>query len=464
MKASPGNARALPVLSQFPGGKDVYRIDWFGPVDFPSRSTRGAQIAVEVRLSLVSHPERIHEPDWTSSAGFSSLKFAYVSIGQLVFLRVGDLWRDGSPFGLPDYEREDFRDVEITTSTVSYEKAGAKIGDDHLLPFSEHRFHKHYTRSNCVVVEIGQQRRIVVPALELIRFYFGSSSKLLGALFSAGLEQETLFTFAQKTGGHAEIVLSGGMPRVSVHDIARLAFCGTAWGAAQLTNHTLAKRDPDQSAVFPYARFPFFGKTTLSARGMWLNRTSRSGASFVVFSLESCTHPFPYRNLRFSIAGEDAGSQHDGADVAESPRNEELTATLVEEDANPALSARDFFVRSGFRFPDLRNKPAQHVPPEVELPTAPNVRGPGSPADRLAVGPAIGKGDVRPADLILAPEELAPEFVRSLLPLLDSFPGHFELMTGGGADGWSIPLRKSLDAEGHSRQTCSRVPALQRYR
>jgi len=100
----------------------------------------------------------------------------------LPLLRIGDLWSEGKLLQQPDYELEIFPDVEITAQTTTLVKAGLnKDGGGFLLPLNEHPWHRRCTHSYCVEVALDDRRRLLVPCMELIRFYFGSSSKLINA-------------------------------------------------------------------------------------------------------------------------------------------------------------------------------------------------------------------------------------------------------------------------------------------
>jgi hypothetical protein len=62
---------------------------------------------------------------------------------------------------------------------------------------TEHPWHWDGTKSNCMQVKLPGGRCMVVPCMELIRFYFGSSNPLLSRLCLPGLNRKKLFTKVQ---------------------------------------------------------------------------------------------------------------------------------------------------------------------------------------------------------------------------------------------------------------------------
>lgn len=115
-------------------------------------------------------------------------------------LRIGDIWRDGRLEARPHYQLESFADLRIDDTTVHLIKAGLNLDDKgFLLPLSEHPSHMQCTHSYCVMVELPDNRRLIIPCVELIRFYFGSSSSLVTKLFlpphkDAGVRYQSWFS------------------------------------------------------------------------------------------------------------------------------------------------------------------------------------------------------------------------------------------------------------------------------
>jgi hypothetical protein len=74
------------------------------------------------------------------------------------------------------------------------------------------------------MVELPDSRRLIIPCIELIRFYFGSSSNLLTKLFLPPLTREALYGDSRidKRTGRLMLPLAAGISGASAADIGRL--------------------------------------------------------------------------------------------------------------------------------------------------------------------------------------------------------------------------------------------------
>jgi hypothetical protein len=149
----------------------------------------------------------------------------WISVGTLPLLSIGDIWRDDQLEMRPDYEFEHFPDLEINSGTAVLIKAGLNLEErGFLLPLSEHPWHRQCTQSYCLMVELPHNRRLIIPCMELIRFYFGSSSNLLTKLFLPPLSRDALYSkpHFDKATGRLTLQLPAGISGVSSVDIGRL--------------------------------------------------------------------------------------------------------------------------------------------------------------------------------------------------------------------------------------------------
>lgn len=348
--------------------QNAWRVDWFGDLDLPDRDSRWTQRSFRVMLS-----SQLGEmsPDLLGGRSVDSLrkKQIWVSVGQLALLRVGDIWRCGKLAARPDYALETFEDLVIGPETALIVKAGiSPEKGQFLLPWSEHPWHREHTHAYCMQVTLADHRRILVPCWELIRFYFGSSSNLLAQLFQPDLRRDRLYTdrrFNQKTR-RIHLNLAHGISGISASDIARLALDPVAWGAARSIGASCLKASLRNEPVYPYARFPFEGNTTLVAAGKWLSYAGQDNATFIVFNLRTCTHPFPFNSLRYEsfspkkkeMPVHDAGiEEKDPAKPVMAKIEEETgSATLRDEDPGKTKMPRNRAFEAESKFPDLNDK------------------------------------------------------------------------------------------------------------
>jgi hypothetical protein len=260
-----------PRISVFPKDKTNWRIDWFGDIAFPNRLVRRKQPSVLVHLSRVTDnrfptdPSVLLSPKSTRPAQFQ--KRVWVSVGTLALLRIGDIWHDGQLVLRPDYEIEKFHNVQISKDSTSLVKAGLNLDEGgFLLPLSEHPWHLQCTMSYCLMVQLPENRRMIIPCLELIRFYFGSSSNLLSKLFLPPLKRESLFSSAMldpKTR-KLQIELAERMSGASAADIGRIAINPVATHAARIIGASCLRASTSGQLIYPQAIFPFEGTTVLN--------------------------------------------------------------------------------------------------------------------------------------------------------------------------------------------------------
>lgn len=386
-----------------------------------------------------------------------------MSVGTLPMLRVGDIWRDGVLHFQPDYELEQFDGLEINSNTTSLIKAGLNLDEQgYLLPLAEHPWHLQNTQSYCLMVALPQGKRLIIPCMELIRFYFGSSSGLLSKLFMPPLERESLYNNAQWQAftGRLSFDLADGISGASAADIGRMITSPVAWRAAALVGASSLRASVAQQPIYPQGVFPFEGVTDLIASGKWLSFAGQERSTFLVYSLRSCSHPFPFKTLRYEIKGGRPRSFNAPTHGNDAPRARHSSAkdpknqTLVERDASNELAPKERVIRAEARFPDLTRKP---VWKSVSLNGQPASRS-GREVERVnnaAVGESGSAQRIRPVDLTVslanegAGHKPIPEFLREAITGLDALEGvQVELLTQSDEDGWTVPVSVLCDEDG----------------
>jgi hypothetical protein len=460
-----------PRISVFPKDQTNWRIDWFGDIAFPHRLVRRKQPSVLVHLSRVidnrflSDPSTLLSPQCTRPAQFQ--KRVWVSIGTLALLRIGDIWHDGQLVLRPDYEIEKLHNVQINKDSTSLVKAGLNLDEGgFLLPLSEHPWHLQCTMSYCLMVQLPENRRMIIPCLELVRFYFGSSSNLLSKLFLPPLKRESLFSSAMldpKTR-KLQIDLAERMSGASAADIGRVSMDPVAAHAARIIGASCLRASTSGQLIYPQAIFPFEGTTDLIASGKWLSHGDAPRSTFLVYSLRSCSHPFPFRSLQYNILGNSSGpnSPPQGASTDDRTKanrrasSDPKDQSLVERDASNHLSRKTNYFREPSRFPDLDKKPIWRNKTLPDGETGTDVQGLlGPPIDSAAVGEAGSDQRVRAVDLAVITNTASwdlnsvPPFLRSTVSTLIRLEGvTVELLTQSPHDGWTLPVSVVANLDG----------------
>lgn len=358
-----------------------WRIDWFGSVSFSEIYRRSSQPKIEVQFSQVAD----HLNDTLSifnSENFKVTKKRVVRlpVSLLSTLKIGDIWKNGTFFMRPDYDVVSFNQLKITRETSSLIKAGLPDPEtsQYFLPMSHHPQHMAHTQSYCVHIKTDACH-IIVPCIELIRFYFGSSSTVIARLFDAPFSQEN-FWISTENGSSAKptIHLAPEISGYSAAHIGRIAFSKVARSAAELIGGSCIKATSNNEPAFPKAVFPFEGETDLIASGKWLPFNGNSKGVFLVFSLISCSHPFPFKEIRYtstkkstSKAGEapktDLKAKQEKSALLFSKARQTNNTVIDEEPDKKRVAQKINTQHSSAQFPDLIRKSItkienEHIP------------------------------------------------------------------------------------------------------
>ncbi len=449
-------------IAVFPKDDAFWRIDWFGEVAYPDRYTRRTHPSVLVYLSKVTDLDFLADPEVLlhphSTAPAKSQSRIWVSVGTLVILRIGDIWQRQTLFMSPDYTGETFKNLSVGRGKTDFIKAGLnpdKAG--FLIPIPEHPWHMNATHSYCLMANLSDGRRLIVPCVELIRFYFGSSSSLLRQIFSTQLKRQNLFSedSHDHKSGLLTLKLGNGISGYSASDIGRIRMDPVAWRAAAMVSSSMLKAKSTGEPAFIQSIFPFEGTTYLQVSGKWLSYQGEPNHTFIVFAINNCTHAFPFKSLRYTSP--EAGTKpqythnqppNDKSKTTGSSKDKK-TQPLVERDPSSDLQGKTKPMHQRERFPDLRGK-AVWRERLLSLKEWLAKKARASQGDAVETG-AIGDGGsssrVRPIELEALyqknnlPKQQPPEFVRRTLEeLLELGPLDIQLLTASDEDNWTVPV------------------------
>jgi len=353
--------KSLPKLSNLTPDNRVWRLDWFGDCGYPAHIRRYSQPSIKVVLSpLLADPSdqtAFLEP--TATDHLHSWE-AWAPISALPLLAIGDLWQDGRQLTSPDYQVETFKSLTVIPDTTSFVKAGLAIDEHFLLPLHQHPWHRTHTHAYCVAIALGQGKRLLVPCVELIRFYFGSSGNFIQYLFTQPLAANTLWTekHFDAVTRHLHLILADKLSGVSASDIGRIANSKFAWRSAASIFASCQKAAVQRYPVYPYTGFPFEGITDLVVSGVWLPFGDQQDATFLAYRLRSCSHPFPFRSLSYQAADKKAWNP---SSAKEEPKTQIARQSGEVDKAIDTDPAEDRRKRSSslmgkYRFPDLARK------------------------------------------------------------------------------------------------------------
>lgn len=405
-----------------------WRIDWFGEVGYPGAVRRYAQPSLKVSISPLLELAEVSSAIIHTS--LDEQRSIWMPIGSLSMLRIGDVWQNGKLALQPEYQKAVFPNLDIGPGSSLFIKAGLSIGESYLLPFSEHPWHRQHTHSYCVAVKVSDSVTLVIPGAELIRFYFGSCSILLHRLITKPFREENLirekhFDLERK---HLHLKLADGIPRFAVSNLGRIATDEEARRSAASIYEHCVKATAQGELPYPYMGFPFRGKTTLVASGIWLPFAGEANRTFLAFRLRSCSHRFAFDSLTYDPCQKASwrksnGSTGESADDAQSPvflTGTKARSTLGEEDPGAKKSTHHLAFADAMRFPDLRHKSIRLREIVAGKGKQLLIRHQDGSLEPVAFGEPESSGDVRAVDfcadsqpdrIALAGEKL-PKFVR----------------------------------------------------
>lgn len=276
------------------------RVDWFGNVGSSLR------FGPEQRTLKVSCSLWRPGLGWTLETGDERQEIE-IPIAILPHIRLGGIWKGGSRIESSPLTRLVFEELlvdeqttEVLPSGLPYSPSGGGMSS-YVLPFNAFNAHQNHTRSWIARVQVDPGTVLVVPSLELFRFYFGATGSVLESVMSGGDAEQRLYhaAYISRTSNAANIVLGMGMPAEAAPTVARIALDDEAKKAF----FTLVKGGRiaglNKTEWQPRMGFPFTGKTNLTVDGLWLETPGQR--TFVALRLIRCTYPHPFERLNYSI-------------------------------------------------------------------------------------------------------------------------------------------------------------------
>ncbi|MCU7841598.1 MAG: hypothetical protein KZQ94_19745 [Candidatus Thiodiazotropha sp. (ex Troendleina suluensis)] len=338
----------------------VWRVNWLGEVAYPGQIHRYTQPCLKVILSplLCDHEDSkaLMNPDCTNNWETHD---TWVPVSTLPLLSIGSLWQNGNELLTPQYQIKRFERLQINAESTTLIKAGLSLDGSFLLPLSHHPWHRGATQSYCIMVTLPDNIRLIIPCMELIRFYFGSSGNLVQRLFTTPLITNSLWARKRydESKRHLHLVLANRISGASAADIGRIAASKYAKRSATIIYSSCQKASTQRESVHPFSGFPFEGKTDLATNGMWLPFGEKEDATFIAYRLRSCSHPFPFQSLSYESS--DKAIRHTNYSNSASGKRGFATRKgnrprkIVNSDPSKLKAQRHYKLKKEHRFPDL---------------------------------------------------------------------------------------------------------------
>lgn len=299
-------------IREFPADGRRWRVDWLGAVE--RGKTEANEPHIQVALSPIDE-EYLSEPDNKLSSNLavdsSQTKLITIHCGQLPITPIGSIWRDGYLKSEIAGEQHTFFNLQISPDKVKLIRAGDTVNGQPLIPPLYYRYSSLDSDSWVVAIESGgDPYKIIIPALELLRFYFATSSRITRHLFAGDIIHNRNALYNDDKSGFDEsqsllhLQLRQGFTRDDGWAIGRIIMSKVAFEGAARLHDDLLKSQVNREAAYPRGYFPFVGVTNLRVRKKPIKSLDKSTDKpwrSLVLSIENCSAPFPFDRLAVTL-------------------------------------------------------------------------------------------------------------------------------------------------------------------
>lgn len=372
---------AIYKIENFPKDGHPWRVDLF--VEFDRSNPIPSDPLTEVLMSPVLLDQaRVHGIASNLAVDNNGRRSFWVNAGYLPLIRIGSVWQDGvrlDSMRLNGIEEARFPGLNITSATARLVPADMRLDDagrEFLIPKSAYHLGGRGLRTLFLSIDHGGvAHRVLIPVVEVGRFYYFCSSELTkrllwGLLDDNGGEVFNMERSHPPVDGVGLVHLHMHIPDADAWVVSRFAHSPLALARAKSIHDSLAIKKANGEPLVPDILPPFEGATDLVARGKWF--TSGGERRFLVFWISSCSHPFPASHLRHS---RDLDGRSDGVEdptrpevkmpIRTMPKDKHAKPKRLRGDTEPRknLVRLESFLHEA-RFTDLAKKVREKVEKE----------------------------------------------------------------------------------------------------
>jgi hypothetical protein len=287
----------IPAIAEIrnDGGDALWKLEWLGAVE---------QLAHEARIDvhLCRHPGNANDR-----------RVVKIGAGQLPCLTHGSMWRAGQRVAEHALStRMQLRDISIEDGCVQLVQLNHDIGTTKdglkswLVPPFRYALPKQVYQSYCLAIEHkGDPFGILVPAMEVIRFYYVPSTALAHVMFR-GLLQPTsirkvlnpVISGLLDVDGKRRMVIARSM-YMSNNDcviLGRILGDANAFAGAGQIHDSLLKAAANGKSPFARSNFPFRGTVNWTARVV-NSSPQPDKPRWLILEIERCNGALPFDEL-----------------------------------------------------------------------------------------------------------------------------------------------------------------------
>lgn len=123
----------------------------------------------------------------TNITNYDQQRTIRIGVGQLPFVAIGSTWLNGHCQAVKAGKKVTFDELLITENTTQTVPSGHKQAGANIIPYKTYRTGKGFM-ANLVAVDAKRPFRILVPVMELIRFFYAVSTDMAHVVFSGDLK------------------------------------------------------------------------------------------------------------------------------------------------------------------------------------------------------------------------------------------------------------------------------------
>lgn len=247
-------------------------------------------------------------------------------VGDLLKLKPGSVWKDGVCVWEPIQADAEVISLDLEKTPVTYKQLKDLNLDTHFIPY----YGTDMNMWAACIEHKGDPEGIIVPAMELIRFYFANSSKFTHAIFNRGAHDLNTLVNVGECWYFDSVKLARVMLRKDYRDddgpiIARMFRDANALKAARRVWDSIYEvhtKHPNYTFFYPEAYFPFVGGTELSFFGKSVKSANPNADGTdrwhkFVHTILGCSASFGFDILSLTRENDNSKGAVDNPDVKE---------------------------------------------------------------------------------------------------------------------------------------------------
>lgn len=272
-----------------------------------------------IEVLLASLPSGADDPLSSGAMRNFSTKQARIGVGQLPYVSIGSVWHRGRPQPTKSADAHHIC-LQLDTRRIQFVSLSELSA---VIPKEQYAFGGNWpfaATTQLVAIEVdGDPYAILIPVVELIRFYYATSTRLSQALFWGDYSKSIN---AKKCGqivdGPYRVHLRKWIRDSDAWTLARFHASKEMQEEVKRLYHGLQSFRVNSMSSFPTpfrgmkCGFPFHGMTTIEAVHLPLPGPSSHRKRVLLLRLLRCSAPFPFDQLlcdrdNRNLKGEESG-------------------------------------------------------------------------------------------------------------------------------------------------------------